>query len=116
MQRAQRKKGPHADIQAALHHGSAGVDAEPCFLPLLLLLGGLWGGSRALRGGGWNRFGSTEGWGPGPGPGIGPGGPGIYGGPGMYGGPGGGGMGTWGGPGGPWNGSGSGGPGGWFGF
>ncbi len=110
MQRARRKNRQHVEIQTALHHGAAGVDAEPCFLPLLLLLGGLWGGSRALRGGGWNRFGSPGGWGQGPGYGIGPGGPGMYGGPGW------GGMGTWGGPGGPWNGPGGGGPSGWFGF
>ncbi|MCL6517189.1 hypothetical protein [Alicyclobacillus sp.] len=105
---------PKVDLTVQV--GDPKVDAQPCFLPLLLLLGGLWGGSRALRGG-WNG-GGFGGWGPGAG--FGPG-PGAGAGPGWMGGPGMGGPGMWGRPGAPWGGPGMGGPGwggpgGWFGF
>ncbi|MCL6636603.1 MAG: hypothetical protein K6T26_01530 [Alicyclobacillus sp.] len=98
--------------------GGADVNAQPCFLPLLLLLG-LWGGARAFRGGGlggpsnrvdppgpggmtrpgsptwgglgWGAPGGFGGWGvPSPQAGQGMmGGPGGWAGPGFPGGPGG---------------------------
>ncbi|MCL6594210.1 MAG: hypothetical protein K6T31_09565, partial [Alicyclobacillus sp.] len=95
----------------AVHHaiGKTDVDAQPCFLPLLLLLG-LWGGARAFRGGGLGRPGNRVDP-PGPGGMARPGAPG-WGGFG-WGAPGG--FGGWGAPGpqaGPWM---MGAPGGWSG-
>lgn len=116
----------HADVQLALavqqlqnmgvslapyQSNGQGVDAQPCFLPLLLLFG-LFGGARGLGRGFGRGMGGMSGFG---GPGMGGfGGPGIggFGGPGM-GGPGmGSGPGWWGNPGGSW----FGGPGGGQGY
>lgn len=61
-------------IQLAIQNGND-VDAEQCFLPLLLLMG-LWGGSRAVRRG----IGGFGGWGGSGGRSAGPGGFGGWGG------------------------------------